>query len=70
MEHGLYGGDQDGSATRADLLFSYGYRLYRPDRNGALVSLTGVSYGPDVFAAPDPEWRAPLSESTALRDTE
>jgi FkbM family methyltransferase len=39
----------------ADLLASYGYRLYRADCNGALVSLADVGYGPDVFAAPDPE---------------
>jgi FkbM family methyltransferase len=37
----------------ADLLAGYGYRLYRPDRDGALVPLTDTAYGPDVFACPD-----------------
>ena len=50
----------------ADLLGSYGYRLYRPDRDGTLVSLTDVSYGPDVFARPDPQWRAPQPAPPAL----
>jgi FkbM family methyltransferase len=36
----------------ADLLARHGYRLYRPDRAGALVPLVDVSFGPDVFARP------------------
>jgi FkbM family methyltransferase len=39
----------------ADLLARYGYRLYRPDRNGALTPLADIGFGPDVFARPDPK---------------
>lgn len=34
----------------ADLLATHGYRLYRPDRAGALVPLTDLGFGPDAFA--------------------
>ena len=37
----------------ADLLARHGYGLYRPRRDGALVPLPDVSFGPDVFARPD-----------------
>ena len=53
----------------ANLLAGYGYRLYRPDRDGALVPLTDVGYGPDVFARPDPQWRGPKPAPLALRET-
>jgi FkbM family methyltransferase len=36
----------------ADLLASYGYRLYRPDGYGELAPLADLSFGPDVFACP------------------
>jgi FkbM family methyltransferase len=36
----------------ADLLAKHGYGLYRPSRNGMLVPLTDISFGPDVFARP------------------
>jgi FkbM family methyltransferase len=36
----------------ADLLIGHGYSLSRPDRNGVLVPLTDISFGPDVFARP------------------
>ncbi len=39
----------------AQLLARYGYRLYRPDHEGALVPLTDAGYGPDVFTCPDPQ---------------
>ena len=34
----------------ADFLASYGYRLYRPDQSGTLLSVADASFGPDVFA--------------------
>jgi hypothetical protein len=37
----------------ADLLAGYGYGLYRPDQDGALVPIRDTGYGPDVFACPD-----------------
>lgn len=37
----------------ADLLAEHGYSLWRPDRNGALMPVVDVSFGPDVFARPD-----------------
>ncbi len=52
----------------AELLGVYGYRLYRPDGDGALVPLTNGGYGPDVFACPDPQWRPPQSAPGALRE--
>jgi FkbM family methyltransferase len=36
----------------ADLLARHGYGLYRPGRDGILVPLTDLSFGPDVFARP------------------
>ena len=42
----------------AELLGRYGYRLYRPNSDGALVPLTHTAYGPDVFTHPDPQWRS------------
>jgi hypothetical protein len=36
----------------AELLGRYGYSLSRPDREGMLVSLSDISFGPDVFARP------------------
>ena len=36
----------------ADLLVRHGYRLYRPDERGALLPITDVGFGPDVFASP------------------
>jgi FkbM family methyltransferase len=36
----------------ADLLAKHGYGLYRPGRDGVLVPLTDMSFGPDVFARP------------------
>jgi len=38
----------------ADLLSACGYGLYRPDGSGALVPLTDLNFGPDVFARPHP----------------
>jgi FkbM family methyltransferase len=36
----------------AEMLFEFGYGLYRPDENGRLERVqSGSSYGPDVFAA-------------------
>jgi FkbM family methyltransferase len=43
----------------ADLLATYGYGLYRPDPDGALVPLTDAAYGPDVFTCPDMHWQSP-----------
>lgn len=34
----------------ADLLAQYGYQLYRPDREGRLTPVKGLSFGADVFA--------------------
>jgi FkbM family methyltransferase len=39
----------------AELLDSYGYRLYRPDMTGRLVPLTKPEFGADVFARPAPK---------------
>lgn len=36
----------------ADMLAKHGYGLYRPSRDGTLVPLTDMSFGPDVFACP------------------
>ncbi len=36
----------------ASLLAGFGYSLYRPDREGLLVPLTDVGFGPDIFARP------------------
>jgi FkbM family methyltransferase len=36
----------------ADLLAVYGYGLCRPDREGTLLPITDMSFGPDVFARP------------------
>jgi FkbM family methyltransferase len=36
----------------ADLLATYGYALYRPDRGGTLRPLADTGFGADVFAAP------------------
>jgi FkbM family methyltransferase len=36
----------------AGLLAGYGYRLYRPQRDGTLAPAAGTGYGPDVFAMP------------------
>jgi len=36
----------------AERLAKHGYSLYRPDREGVLIPLDDVSFGPDVFAAP------------------
>jgi len=36
----------------ADLLARHGYSLCRPDRDGTLVPLTDMGFGPDVFARP------------------
>jgi FkbM family methyltransferase len=36
----------------ADLLAKHGYGLYRPSRDGVLVPLSDMSFGPDVFARP------------------
>jgi FkbM family methyltransferase len=36
----------------ADLLAKYGYGVYRPNRDGVLVPLTDMNFGPDVFARP------------------
>ncbi|HET9444492.1 MAG TPA: FkbM family methyltransferase, partial [Acidimicrobiales bacterium] len=41
-------------APVAELLRGHGYRLYRPDRTGALVAVSDAGYGPDVFALPQP----------------
>jgi FkbM family methyltransferase len=38
----------------AELLARYGYSLYRPGRDGALVPLSDLGFGPDVFAHPAP----------------
>jgi FkbM family methyltransferase len=37
----------------ADLLEKFDYKLYRPDRYGTLVPVEDVSFGNDVFAAPE-----------------
>ena len=37
----------------AELLAKHGYSLYRPRRDGVLMPLNDVSFGPDVFARPD-----------------
>jgi FkbM family methyltransferase len=37
----------------ADLLARHGYCLLRPTRNGTLVPLVDLDFGPDVFARPD-----------------
>jgi FkbM family methyltransferase len=37
----------------AELLAKYGYGLYRPRRDGTLMPLDDISFGPDVFACPD-----------------
>jgi FkbM family methyltransferase len=39
----------------ADLLTSYGYRLYRPDETGCLVPVAEPGFGADVFARPAPK---------------
>ena len=36
----------------ADLLAEYRYCLYRPNRDGELVPITDLRFGPDVFARP------------------
>jgi len=36
----------------ADLLTRHGYGLFRPDRRGRLLPVTGTGYGEDVFARP------------------
>lgn len=51
----------------AALLASYGYRLYRPDQDGALVPLRDTGYGPDVFARPDMPQRSSAAEPEADR---
>jgi FkbM family methyltransferase len=38
----------------AELLAGYGYRLYRPDRDGSLVPVRDTEFGPDIFARPEP----------------
>jgi FkbM family methyltransferase len=38
----------------AELLESYGYRLYRPDARGCLVEVEDPGFGADVFASPAP----------------
>jgi FkbM family methyltransferase len=37
----------------ADLLAKHGYSLYRPGRDGTLVSIDDVGFGRDVFARPN-----------------
>jgi FkbM family methyltransferase len=37
----------------AQLLAGYGYRLFRPDATGRLVSVTDPGFGADVFASPE-----------------
>jgi len=39
----------------ADLLASYGYRLYRPDLTGRLIPVADPQFGADVFACPATE---------------
>jgi len=39
----------------AELLARYGYRLYRPDARGRLISVADPGFGADVFACPGPE---------------
>lgn len=39
----------------ADLLAKHGYSLYRPDSSGKLQPLSGLEFGPDVFARPPEE---------------
>jgi FkbM family methyltransferase len=46
----------------AALLAAHGYKLFRPDRSGALVPLTDLGFGPDVFARP-------MDDETALRQS-
>jgi hypothetical protein len=42
----------------ADLLTGHGYTLCRPDREGTLMPLNDISFGPDVFARPKvSSWR-------------
>jgi FkbM family methyltransferase len=36
----------------AALLASYGYRLFRPQPDGALAAMKDAGFGPDVFACP------------------
>jgi FkbM family methyltransferase len=38
----------------AELLAGYGYRLFRPDATGRLVSVADPGFGADVFARPEP----------------
>jgi len=37
----------------ASLLAKYGYRIYRPQRDGVLVPVDDLGFGADVFAMPD-----------------
>ena len=50
----------------AELLATYGYRLYRPDRDGTLAPATDLGFGPDVFARPD-LWNPVPRRPTNLR---
>lgn len=42
----------DDRAAVAEMLVSYGYRLYRPDHDGSLTLIADFGFGPDVFARP------------------
>jgi FkbM family methyltransferase len=36
----------------ADLLYGYGYGLFRPDNSGVLIPTTHLGFGSDIFALP------------------